>query len=1840
MKMRALQTSVILAIVFLLSACTKRDQELSTQPAFGEYVFAYTSGVISVVDPVLVELAQPYSGKMNTDDLLPENLFAFEPKIKGRTVWQNATTLKFIPEGNLPPNTAFRGKLNLSLLYDDVPKEMKNFQFDFQTFKQNIKVYIDELQTPNAANMKHMQLNGKIFTADFINVQELNYAIRAHQGSRDLNISLVAESNRKYAFTITNIERFDEASEIEIKWHLGEKKEEISGGLTYAIPALGDFKVLSAKLKPGKEQEIIVNFSDPLADVKLDGIVKLEDAENIKFLIDGNSLHIFPQQKIMGNRQLTIDRSIKNAAQYEMGQDYSTNITFELEKPAVRFVSDKSIIPTQKQGLVFPFEAVSLKGVDIYITKIFSNNILRYLQESDFGESPYYMNRIGRHIYRKHINLSEMGATNIYSWNRYYVDLSDIITVDPGALYEVDIRFKQKDAAYGCNEKDEDEDVSTLKSGRQGWISDGTYYVDDYWADYVYNWEENENPCHPAYYSRWNSSTKRVVLATNLGVIAKMGGDKKLFVAVNDLRSAKPYQAASIAVYDYQLQLLGETLTDENGFATMNCAREPFAIIASSTSDKTYLKIAQSNNLSVSKFDVSGQNVQDGIKGFIYGERGVWRPGDSLYLNFILDDPNQLLPKSHPVEMKLYNPQEQLVKRIVKTNSVNGFYDFRTSTSPDAITGDYRMEVAVGNRNFSKNLKIETVKPNRLKIDFEFNKPKGKTLIGNLEARWLHGAVATNLKADVFMSLRGTKTTFKGFENYHFDNNIIDGLNTEETEVFNGTLNNEGKATLRIDMKDKVENAPGMLKVWLNTKVYEPGGNFSVDYHSIEYAPYETFAGMQLPESDLWGNALQTDKTQKIKLASVTKDGKLTDRKNLRVKMFKINQRWWYDQYDGAHYNYLNSSHYYEMRNELVPLSNGKGVFEINIPNNSWGSYLLHVEDPVSGHSSARLVYFDWPYWMRANRTGSDAESMLGFSSDKETYHTGDSIKLTFPSPENGRALVSIENGTKILEKHWVKTQKGVTKYAVKATADMSPNVYVHISLLQPHSQTQNDRPIRMYGVIPVMVEDPNSRLNPILSTPEVLKPESTAKITVSEKDGKPMTYTLAVVDEGLLSLTRFKTPNPWNSFYAREALGVKTWDMYNHVIGALNADIQSVLSIGGDEEAIDPGKQKAMRFKPVVRFLGPFNLEKGKKTTHEISIPNYIGAVRVMVVAGRNNAYGNTEKEIPVKSPVMVLGTLPRVLGPNEKVSLPVNVFAMEDQIKNVQINVETNGVIQIDGEKSKSVAFSKSGDQIIYFNLSTSKKTGIGKVKIEARSGNEVSRYEVELDVRASNPTYTTVQDKVILPGEEQTMDFTYFGVEGTNKAVLELSKLPALNLEKHLDFLINYPHGCLEQITSGVFPQIYLDKMIDLSSDQKIAIDNNVRYVLNAYRNYQLTSGGFSYWPGTGYADDWSTSYAGHFMLEAEKQGYALPIGLKSQWIRHQKNAARNYNSDENRDYPTMQRNQAYRLYTLALASQPDFGSMNVMLENYKLNISARWILALAYITAGQPEVGEQLIKGQRMDIPKYTELSYTYGSDLRDNGFVLQTLLKLNRKTDAAILANEMAQKLGKTNWFSTQELAFSLNSLALYMGNNRSDELKVSLSANGKSRDINTSRELIQEDLSANGNTGKVTIKNNGSENLFARLILTGQPIEGKEERIAKDLRMEIKYMDANHNPIDVENLKLGTNFIAEVKIINPGTRGDYENMALTQIFPPGWEILNPRMNDPALTGGVVPNYQDIRDDRVMSYFNINARESFTIRIQLNASYAGKFYMPAVIVNAMYDESIISVEPGKWIEVVK
>ncbi|MGC4041268.1 MAG: MG2 domain-containing protein [Flavobacterium sp.] len=1874
--------------IFLLQSCTKKSiDDFDSDPTlFKEYITGFSSGFVSVNSDFRVQLAfNKNDWKPNQE--LDEDLFDISPSVSGKVVALSNNTIAFIPKEKLEQNTLYQITLHLSQITSKVPKELADFNFSVKTIKQDFIVNTDDLQS---YSKDWYYLNGTLKTADNLSLEEAQKIIEATQKDKKLKVKFDKATSTKteFKFMIDSIQRFEADSKITIAWDGDDVDIDQKGSVQFPIPGKNQFKVLTIEVGDANNQSVLINFSDPLKkDQDFKGLVSIENTKNLKFSTMGNVLKVFydkepnnssvdngtsnqavavqatdsttvvvdtaaavyddqeeevvnvvkaVQEGFSGSKLVEVFQGIENIDGYKMKDNYSQKLSFDQIKPGVKLLKNGTILPSSN-NLKINFEAANLNAVDVKIYKIYKNNIMQFLQDNALNGTRN-LRQVSQAVAKSTIQLKQNNLLDYTRWNTYALDISKIIKPEPGAIYRVEFSFKKKYSLYKCtasttseNNDEEEEEVNEDDVNYSG----ENY---DYYYERDYEWNEREDPCSDYYF--YNTRIGTNILASDLGVIAKRGTDKSVVIAVSDIVSTKAVSGATVDLYNYQQQKIASSSTDSDGMASFQLEKFAYFAIVTKGDQSTYVKLDDELSLSVSNFDVSGETLQKGLKGYIYGERGVWRPGDTMYLSFILNDNANKLPASHPVKLKLNDPHGKTVYQSVQKLNALNHYKFVVPTDDSAPTGNWEAVVSIGGARFYKSIKIETIKPNRLKIKNSFNEPilsASKENVNNIQVLWLHGAVGKDLKTEVQAKFSEQQTTFKGYDKYTFDDPTRH-FSTEEINIFSGKVDANGRASIPI--KPNIQGqAPGMLKAAFITKVYENGGDVSTDVSSASYSPYLTYVGIKSPEPNKYG-MIETGKNNRFDIVAVGENGRPKSGRRLEARVYRLQSRWWWDASNDDLSSYNTSTSTIAYKNFVVNTdASGKASISFNVKDEEWGNYLIRVSDPSDGHATGVKVYIDMPWWSAKSRN-NDGESatMLKFSTDKTDYAVGDKAKIFFPSSEGGRAMISIENGTKVIKTLWAKTQKGETTVELPITGDMAPNVYINISLLQPHASTKNDSPIRMYGVVPIGVVDKNTVLEPQISMPDVLRPEQTVNVKVSEKNGKKMTYTIAVVDEGLLDLTRFKTPNAWDSFYTREALGVRTWDVYDDVIGAYGGKVNQVFSIGGDAEAGGAKAKKANRFKPVVLYYGPFELDKGGSQTTKITLPKYIGSVKTMVVAANaeNSAYGMAEKATPVKSPLMILASLPRKISPSEKVTIPVTLFATEKHIKNVTLQIKPNEKVKVVGSSAQIVKFTEPDEKMAYFNLEVGATTGIGKIDIIATSGKEKSTYSVEIDVTNPNPVTNAYSDIVIEPNSTKSISWKTFGVSGSNKAKIEISSVPTVDFSRRLDYLIQYPHGCVEQTTSSVFPQLYLTDIMDLDAVRKQNIQKNVTAAIQRLGNFQVPNGGFAYWPGNTEADDWGSSYAGHFLIEAEKKGYVLPISFKSKWISYQQKMAKQWRFEKQYENDFA---QSYRLYTLALAGSADLASMNRLRETVGISNESKLRLAAAYALVKQNAAGLALLSKSFIDEQNEEYYYYYYGSADRNRAMALETLILLGQKQKAFAMATKLAKNLSSNQWMSTQTTAYGLYAMSKFAQSNGSKGVSVQYNNGVKPVVINTVKTIAQRDLTVKMGSNSVTIKNNKNNTLFVRVLNSGILPVGSEKVIQNNLYASVIFKDRKGKAVSVTKIAQGTEFYAEVTLTNQKNER-VENIALSQILPSGFEIVNTRYTDFGDAASNVADYIDIRDDRANYYFSLKAGETRTFKMLLNASYLGKYYLPGLQCEAMYDNEFIARTKGQWVEVVK
>jgi uncharacterized protein YfaS (alpha-2-macroglobulin family) len=1810
-------------------------------------VAAHTSGTVSTESTIRVA----FTGNIvETAGPVDPSPLTFEPPIEGEARFSRLDELEFDPQKPLPRGQQYTGKIDLGAL--GVPGGTV-FSFTFAALKQGFDLSLDGVEVGSGGARHETTVRGHIATNDVADPSAVEKALSAMAPEQNVKIAWEHDDNRKdHRFTVTGLERIDDDYSLTLRFDGDAIGTEDKRELVQRIPGLNTFSVLMAKAIQDAPPHLEVRFSDPVDDKQdLRGLITIKDQDDCRLVVKGNVVEVYGKRALPRSVELAVAPGLKNKAGFKLKKGGSYAIEFERLKPAVRFVGKGTIVPST-DGLTIPIETANLRRLTIEALRVPEQNLPQFFQVNRY-DGDNELKRVGRVVWKRTVDLGDAKELD-GAWTRSGLALTNLVRQERSGMIRLRLTFDRSDILYRCTE----EELAALGDGAvrglgtSGQNEEGNWddenqssYWDSYEGNYWDDYENRDNPCHPGYYRHYGDhdiAQTRNVLLSDLGLIAKRGSAGDVFAVVTDLKTANPVAGATVELLDYQQQVMATARTNSDGKVTLKADQRPFLLVASARGDKGFLRLDEGAALSTAHFDTSGATVKAGLKGMFYGERGVWRPGDKIFLTFVLSDRDRPLPGAHPLHFTLKDPRGKVIHQEVRKESNDGFYVFKLATAHDAPTGNYTAEARVGGTSFSHVLKVEAIRPNRLKIGLESSHEVLKPNEGidtDLSSQWLHGATASGLKAEVEVAMVPRTTRFPAFSEYRFDAPTR-RLSASKDTVFVGNLDDDGKVKLDQTLSFDGE-AAGMLTAAFTTRVYEKSGAFSIDRHSLPFSPYERYVGVRLPPGDKARGMLLTDEKHKARFVVVDEKGeKVKGNVALKVKLYKINWRWWWEKGEESLADYAGSRSHHALQTATVQVKDGLADWEFEIKYPDWGRYLVVASDEKGGHESGWIFYCDWPGWAgRAQKDQPGGATVLSLATDKTSYEVGEEVSLTIPSSVAGRALVSLENGSRVVRSDWVKTAGKAVQYTFKVTGDMAPNVFAHVTLLQPHLEAGNDLPIRLYGVTPIRVVDPSTKLSPQIDAPKSFEPGKVAHVKVREAGGQPMTYTLAIVDEGLLGLTRYQTPNPWSFFYAREALGVKTWDLFDEVAGAYGGQLENLLAIGGDGEGDDGGRQRANRFPPMVVFKGPFTLDAGETKAHAVQLPPYVGAVRVMVVGGHDDAYGKAEQEVFVRKPLIVLPSLPRVVGPGEEVALPVAVFALEDKIKDVKVTVKGNDVVKVIGQPSHSVTFKKIGDQIVPFKLKVAERLGIAKLTITASGGGETATYEVELDVRHPGTRVTSVESKTLDQDAVWTLDkLPLKGLVGTNEATLEISRMPPLDLERRLRYLVRYPHGCVEQTTSAAFPQVHLEELVDLSAAQKADVEKHIKAAIDKLRGFQNTDGGFGYWPTDRSAHDWSTSWVGHFLLEAKRAGYNVPSDMISRWTSFQREAARRA------DGQTDDHTQAYRLYTLALAGKADVGAMNRLKEREQLSAPARFRLAAAYQLARQGAAAKALVIGATTSVSADVELGGTFSSPLRQQAMILETLVLLDDDNGAMTMARSIAEELAKDRGYNTQATAFALVAMSRWASKLPSGDKQVLVDVSFGSRDTVTLKgdtavlQLpLQPTMAEQASKPKLVVTNRG-ETVFARLIHSGLPGVGEEKASDNGVKISVAYAKVEGGAVDVARVEQGTDVSMTVTVTNASPGVTLHELALSHLVPSGFELRNERLDIGLLRSGAF-EYQDVRDDRVLTYFDLPPGGSKTFNVVAHAAYPGHYYLPPVAVEAMYDPTIQARTRGTWMQIV-
>lgn len=1513
---------------------------------------------------------------------------------------------------------------------------------------------------------------------------------------------------------------------------------------------------------------------------------------------------------------------------------FDKHIAFTQKKPKLVFTNEGIILPSVNEKKVY-VRSLNVTKVNIIVRKVYANNTTQFLQRFDFA---------GNGNYRGSFKSSSESSENNENEDYYYYDDYDYYSYDSSNNFE-----NVGDEIYNAYFDIENEVDTWVQSAIDltGVIDSNGFYIIEAKFDKdgtSYNFRTNSDGniyYEDAYYIRKNGNIRKTILLTNMAIIADKNDDGYR-VNVLDIVENRLMRGVKLSLMSKNNQVLEEKTTDEDGTVNFSNHKNAFYILADDKLNKSILMLK--NALNMNGFAVDGDYETSGIRGFIYTERGVYRPGDPVYVSIIARNNNEALLDSQPVKITIYDPTgSKMVENDVIKNGKNGFYTYTFKTDVSSKTGIWKLEATIGDKTFSKDISIETVVPNKIRVNLDVPDSIGIDEAMNtdfaISSNYLFGSPAGSLDYFVSFSVREEPIEFEKYKDYTFK--LPSSYGYSDYSSVRGKLNEEGVGVFKPDFSDVQFGSINML-VDVSGRVTDDGGRNVTSNKYLKLKKYDTYIGIENTNTYRKpGSKLD------LKVISVTEDGEsLVPNKKLKYRIYANDHYWWWDysDYDNFIRSFKSDKNTTLVYEGDIITSDVPVLIDYETPNIEY--LYVEIEDEMTGQLAG--VNLEASEWVDPSVTKKI--ETLNISTDKKKYNVGDTAQIKYKGTEKSKAIITIEKAGKIINQYSKDVNAGDIIEEIAITKEMTPNAYVYVTLIQNYLTKENDRPLRLYGVVPINVEDADTKIDLEIVAPEEVRPNEKFVVKVKNKSFKQVDFTIAVVDEGLLDITQFKTPNPFEYFFKKIAAKLKLYDNYSEIIDRPYGAINQILKVGGDESLLDEmarrrrlkelGLEEADRFTPVSMFKGVLTTDVNGDASIDFDMPNYMGQVRIMVIAACGMSYGSAEKDMLVKAPIIVDPTLPRNMKIGDKMNIPITVFALEDGIGDINVYYTFKGKTQ-----NKNTTLEKGKKETVYFEEEIGNEVGSEKLTVGVKS--RVYNYEetVGMAINSNNTPIETSENKEIKGRGtiEFTNDKEY--VSGTVDSTLTISNTMMLGLDQRLKYLIRYPYGCVEQTTSSVFPQLFIDKL-STSNFDKAKIVDNINAGISRLKLFQLNDGSFSYWPGDNYTSEYGTNYVAHFLIMARKNGYYVPDSMYDNMISYLSKKVRTDNIGTDYDVST----KCYALYLLALAGKQNVSEMNYMYENYftkNMDYTSKMYLAAAYKLVGEDNIAISIsndinvVGVKKMFDDLYARdrhyYTYSYGSKLREVAVYLNCYHTIFGKRDDAAF-EELLGAMRTKSWYSTQTTSYSLLALSNVVTESVGDEVKGVVEIDGVKTEYSVSG---RKKIAIGENVKSIKITSDTDKMTYVNYYVEGVPINEEVEDYSEGFSITRNYYDNDGKKIDVAKSKSGDVFWMEV-VVSPTKRNmdSIENIALTQILPTGWEIENTRVNNTSLPSFVEEktketkvSYTDIRDDRIMWFFDYNEHTDYKFFVKINAVTKGEFDFPGTVLEAMYDYDYRAFKKG-------
>lgn len=1791
-------------------------------------------------------------------------VISFEPAVEGFARWENPRTLRYAPRSGFKPCSQYTARIRADLR--DVTSRTLTGQtaYPFRTPPLTLTGVDQNGFTADRRATISLKFNDEIVPAD------LQTHLSFKNGSAPLAWKLVDEKKTRFPQIVT-----DPITTAALSVHL-------TPGLTGASGPLGletavdreipltfrlTLDMLSARWQ-GDKVNLVARFSSGVRLENLRDYMVLSPATQFEVSSEGNRVVLTGDFKPEKRYSLWIRDGLRGSdGQLFLGETTQTTVVPRMV-PFMDVLDAGGHLSSDGQ-MRLRVKSSGVPSLHVRTTRLFDNNLVYYLTElgSRSRGDRYRLERLGTEVAERDVPVA--GAIGAATTTE--VDLRDAFGKRASGLYLVEVSAEAQKA--GETDSDNSED-SENGSGHR-----------------VYGSSSDQGR---------SFSDQAVIAASNLGIVGKRSG-RQLTTWLAGLDTARPLDGVHVRVYTAKNQLVREGDTDASGLITFEDLpqdkdSQPAIVIASKGDDISYLDLRKSL-AGDEAFASDGRFfLGKGYEAFLSPERGAYRPGETVHLFGSVRGRAASVPAAFPMEMQIERPDNRFWEPVPVTISEGGCVTLDVAVPPYAPTGLYHAHLQMagtakkratdqsqssvrssrshdydgedGDSNAEEALQppasdevgqaefyVEDFMPNRLKVQLEAPEriySTSEPLAVTVKASEMFGQPAAGRDFNGTITYYRVPFSPRGYSGFTFGTD-------EEHESFvprsiHGDVTGaDGQATVTVSLPSGKSCSVIGARVQITVK--DIGGRGVSGSLSRQVATVPYFIGLSRQDESYPA----VKKEAKFDIAGVLPDGTRVDTASLTGTISRVRYNCILKKDADGDRGYGSDPYYsrfhYVSTKELTTVKEFETTLSAGRAQCAWtpseaGQYEIRVADSAAGTQTVMPLYVSSPYWVEQPWSLEKPER-LDLVLDKKEYRPGEKARLLVKAPFAGTLLLSMEQD-RVLSTTIVEMKENTQEVEVPLDASCLPNVYFVATVIHPVRPVEKWFPHRAYGMVNVPMSSKARELDVSLSTPVEVRPRSPLTISLSVRDVTtsapvPSKVTVWAVDEGVLSLTGFTTPDPLDFFYAPRRLMVATADFFSELMPEIAGKAKEKSSTGGGNEDLAPAERKRQspvateRVKPVSLWLGTMSTDKDGKATATFNVPQFIGQVRVMAVASSGPQFGKAEAQVFVRSPLMVKENLPRFMAPGDEARVPLVIYNNTDKAQVVSLAIETSGALEsgVPDADGLTAEVQPHGSATRHVILKAAPRVGQALFRY-ATMGNESFQDEVKLPVRPANPYAHFADLRLVSAGETMTLASRTEGlVEGTSTGTLMVSDIPTVRLAGGLNYLVHYPYGCVEQTASSAFPLIYLQdlaRQVDPQRFQGNGIEAKVQAGIDRVLSMQVPSGGLSMWPGGTEPWPWGTIYATHFLVEAQKAGYAVPelplhelMTYLNERLKVPVQKADVYSLNE----------QCYTLYVLALAGKRNIDRMEALYERRgDLNHSSRALLACAYmLTGGKREALELLGATDSFDVQQTErDTGGILNSPVRETAMLLVAALETNSSAaEVPMLVKRLEERINhEGHWGTTQDNAFALWALGRYAKKiaQAPQAFEGTVEVAGKSVNFKSGTPLT---LPADPTTTAI-ITVRGPGHAYVMAITEGVPVQPLDKPESHGMSISRRFTDRAGRKLDPNAFVQGDLIMVDVVVSGAGL----QNVVVEDLLPAGLEIENAHLQT-SENAGQNSSYDcqtDPRDDRMIAY--IGSCSGYTLHYAVRAVTPGTFVLPPAQASCMYDPDIYARTASSTVRVVE